>query len=375
MKRTASSYDRRILPGPPDEDPDAARPPFEKIRYSLKMAMVLTPSHLLSGEEPVKKLTLSQTRELISQKHGDRRTIYWSKGKPGSYSTACKYLGQWQQNQKHGKGTQTWANGDKYVGEWVEGKPSGFGTFWKKSKKGLLKQYAGQFLDGQPYGRGAYYYDDGALYDGQWRSGLRHGVGIMSYADGSVYEGDWFNDKRHGFGIFDHANGDHFEGHYVEDKREGEGVHFFFSAAKKTHHKRMDGEWVDDVCKCSVCSEMEPDPAVPASEQPEPLPKLYLHKPDSVLSTELRRIREERAHHRATRVTVDDHFTQEVCALRGVLRCYATRGSRRSSGVCSPARFLPPPSPSPPPPRRCSCAATACIPNTLRAHLSALEIA
>ncbi|KAG8463542.1 hypothetical protein KFE25_003815 [Diacronema lutheri] len=279
--------------------------------------MELDASQLPAAGLKPKKLSLSQTRDLISQKSGDRRTIYWSKGKPGAYTTAAKYLGQWQDNKKHGKGTQTWANGDKYVGEWLEGKPSGFGTFWKQGSKALLKQYAGQWAGGKQNGRGVHYYDDGGVYDGQWRNGLRHGVGTMSYADGSVYEGDWFNDKRHGFGIFDHANGDHFEGHYVEDKREGEGVHFYFSAEKKTHHKRMDGEWVDDVCKCSIYSEMEPDPNVPASEKPEPLPKLHLLKPDSVLAVELLRIREQRAHHRATRVTIDEHFTEEeLAALR-----------------------------------------------------------
>jgi hypothetical protein len=191
-----------------------------------------------SAGRRAQKLTLSQTRELISQRTGDRRTIYWTKGKPGTYATACKYLGQWDNNKKHGKGTQTWASGDKYVGEWADGKPSGFGTYWKKGKNGLLKQYAGQFQAGHPHGRGVYYYDDGSVFDGQWRGGLRHGVGIMTSEDGAVYEGDWFNDKRHGFGVSDAANGDHFEGHFVEDKREGEGVLFFFSQVREAVRAR-----------------------------------------------------------------------------------------------------------------------------------------
>lgn len=283
------------------------------------------------------RLTLSQSRELISQKHGDRRTVFFSKGKPGAYTSSLKYLGQWQANKKHGKGAQTWANGDKYVGEWAAGKPSGFGTFWKQGKQGLLKQYAGEWEGGKQHGRGAFYYDDGGAYDGQWRAGLRHGVGVMSYADSSVYEGDWFNDRRHGYGILDHANGDHFEGQYVEDKREGEGVLFFFSAEKKTHHKRMDGEWVDDVCKCSIYSEMEPDPNVPASMAPEPLPKLHLLKPDSVLAAELARIREQRASHRAARVIIDEHFTEEVRA--GPVTCTLHAPARiacAAAGACGP---------------------------------------
>ena len=66
---------------------------------------------------------------------------------------------------------------------------------------------------------------------------------------------------------------------------------------------------------------MEPDPNVPASEKPEPLPRLHLLKPDSVIANELRRIREQRAHHRAARVTVDEHFTKEVraCSLPGLV--------------------------------------------------------
>jgi hypothetical protein len=47
-----------------------------------------------------------------------------------------KYVGEWQNNQSHGQGTQTWANGDKYVGEWQNDNRTGQGTHtWANGDK------------------------------------------------------------------------------------------------------------------------------------------------------------------------------------------------------------------------------------------------
>ena len=40
-----------------------------------------------------------------------------------------KYLGEWKKGNKHGQGTQTYADGDKYVGEWKDNKMDGQGTY------------------------------------------------------------------------------------------------------------------------------------------------------------------------------------------------------------------------------------------------------
>ena len=54
----------------------------------------------------------------------------------GTYTETSgrKYVGDWRVNMMHGKGTYTLANGSKYVGEWKDGKQNGQGTFtWAKS--------------------------------------------------------------------------------------------------------------------------------------------------------------------------------------------------------------------------------------------------
>ena len=52
-------------------------------------------------------------------------------------------------------------------------------------------------------------------------------------------------------------NGDHFEGHWVNDKREGKGSYFYSSK-----NKIFVGEWVDDMPKAGVYSEVD-DPDNP----------------------------------------------------------------------------------------------------------------
>lgn len=47
-------------------------------------------------------------------------------------------------------------------------------------------------------------------------------------------------------------NGDHFEGHWVNDKREGQGSYFF-----QSKNQVFVGEWVDDMPKTGVYSEVE----------------------------------------------------------------------------------------------------------------------
>jgi hypothetical protein len=160
-------------------------------------------------------------------------------------------------------------------------------------------------------------YVTGDVYIGDWDKGQRHGSGICTYKAGGVYEGEWFCDQRHGFGVFDYPSGDHFEGQWVDDRKEGTGVHFYFHKEKKAHTKRYDGEWVDDVPKCGAYTELPPDPLVPASHAPDPLPGSGLRDPNGVLAARLAEVRAERANHRARHIRLEDHFTaDELDALR-----------------------------------------------------------
>lgn len=82
------------------------------------------------------------------------------------------YEGEYEGNNRNGKGVYTWANGDRYEGEFYEGKRDGNGTY--------------------------------------------------IWANGDRYVGDYLEDKRDGEGTYTWANGDQFKGEYVEGKR-GQG--------------------------------------------------------------------------------------------------------------------------------------------------------
>ena len=41
------------------------------------------------------------------------------------WSNGDKYEGQWFNFMKHGRGTETFANGDQYCGEYFKGAPNG----------------------------------------------------------------------------------------------------------------------------------------------------------------------------------------------------------------------------------------------------------
>lgn len=69
--------------------------------------------------------------------------------------------------------------------------------------------------------------------------------------------------------------------------------------------------------RCGYYTEMPPDAMVPLSRVPDPLPPVELADCDRVISEQLAQIRSERAHVRAERVPLDEHFTpEELEALR-----------------------------------------------------------
>ena len=287
------------------------------------------------------RLTSSEM-DRVANKEGQRRSIYFTKKLPGDggYRRTGQYLGEWKDNKWEGNGTHEMANGNRYVGAWAEGKRNGMGTLWVQREGKLRKQYAGQWLHDLQHGRGTFHYKNGDSYNGEWKGGVRHGVGTMTYTSGDVYEGGWFSDQRHGFGVLDYAKGDHFEGMWVEDKKEGEGVHFYFCAEKATHTRRYDGEWVDNAPRCGFYSEMPPDPLVPASEVPDSLPAGKLRDARGVISGRLAEIREERKHHRATRVPLDEHFTpEELAALQVAFSRVDVGGTGVISFAQLPAAF------------------------------------
>ena len=286
------------------------------------MSSVIKDLGELATERHIPRLLNSTEQEELASRTGPRRTIYYTKlvsrdTPGGEYARTHQYLGEWKGNQWEGKGTLEKSDGERYVGEWKEGQRHGTGTLWRRQKDGSLKKiYSGAWQGGLKSGRGLQNFEaaDGKttdVYVGEWHMGQRAGVGICNYADGGVYEGEWLHDKRHGFGVYDYKNGDHFEGLWVDDLKEGKGVHFYYHGEKKAHTKRYDGEWVDDVPKCGSYTEMPPDPMVPMTNDPDPIPGNELVDAEGVLAQRLAEIRTQRAAVRTRRISLEEHFTPE----------------------------------------------------------------
>ncbi|XP_010875863.2 MORN repeat-containing protein 3 isoform X4 [Esox lucius] len=185
-----------------------------------------------------------------AQKCGLRHTIFSVNGD--------NYTGDWLDNKKHGKGTQTWkTHGAIYDGDWKYGKRDGYGIYSK--------------LLSAPY-------EYSREYSGEWRNDKKHGLGTYFYTDSASYEGEWREDQRSGWGrmYYDNANGNRYEGNWKYGKKNGNGKFFYLDKGQL-----YEGFWVDGVAKCGTVTdfgrEEAPKPTV------HPIPKVLLLDVQSVL--------------------------------------------------------------------------------------------
>ena len=93
------------------------------------------------------------------------------------------YKGEFQENKRHGFGTNTFKNGEKYIGEFKNGFRGGFGS---------------------------YYFTNGEVYEGYWRNDQKNGLGVTLFADeykGDKYIGYHHNNDMHGRGLYVWSDG------------------------------------------------------------------------------------------------------------------------------------------------------------------------
>lgn len=114
-----------------------------------------------------------------------------------------KYVGEFFDGQRSGKGSLTWSDGERFSGEWKNDKADGWGTSdWPDGRK-----YFGEWKDHKRSGQGTMTWSSGRIYVGEWRNDERNGIGTHVFPDGKRYVGNWKNDKRNGQGIEYHVNG------------------------------------------------------------------------------------------------------------------------------------------------------------------------
>lgn len=120
------------------------------------------------------KETHSQRFERISKINGLRHAIF-------SYSIPKdKYIGEWKDNVKQGKGHFVSRTGKLYEGDWERNYRHGFGVLAQRGGNLVFRlQYRGDWKNGWPDGEGVRHYEDGGIYKGAFRRGKRHGYGQM----------------------------------------------------------------------------------------------------------------------------------------------------------------------------------------------------
>ncbi|CAN9504882.1 unnamed protein product [Ophioblennius macclurei] len=216
-------------------------------------------------------LSASTLLDIKSQKCGLRHTVY--------SVTGNQYTGEWQNDKKHGNGTQVWKkSGAIYQGEWKCGKRDGCGTYsvLTPESKEYVKKYSGQWKHGKKHGYGTYFYKNAALYEGEWSEDQRSGWGRMYYDNGDIYEGEWLKDKSHGEGIIRFANGNWYEGSWRDGRKNGNGKFYYCDKGQL-----YVGLWVDGAAKCGTVTDFGRDEAPTPPKYP--IPKVHLLDVELVL--------------------------------------------------------------------------------------------
>lgn len=233
----------------------------------IALAVVATfPSQLWSQGKCVKGNCLNG----YSEYRFDNGDLYKGQFQNGNFSgqgilyckSGDKYLGNWENSVRVGKGRFEFVNGDIYLGVFTADKMNGQGIMTYKNGN----KYDGNWSENQPDGEGTMTYADGSQYTGQWKRGKREGAGTMVLNNGETLTGTWKNDQYEaewgrvvfpgdtvnlrncnlnfcsaGIGKFTYKNGDRFIGDFQDGKPSGTGILYYKNG------NRYEGEWKYDV--------------------------------------------------------------------------------------------------------------------------------
>lgn len=61
--------------------------------------------------------------------------------------------------------------------------------------------YIGEFKNDEFHGKGKLIFPDGSFYEGDWANGVKEGEGLIHLANGKIIKGTFVNDNLHGPGL------------------------------------------------------------------------------------------------------------------------------------------------------------------------------
>jgi hypothetical protein len=100
-------------------------------------------------------------------------------------------VGEFHQNQKHGRGRLIFGDGSVYAGQFVSHLPQGEGNFEYVNKD----KYVGEFHEGRKHGKGIYYFSEGTVFDGSWGNDEKT-YGTLTLFNGDSFLGSFKNNLR-----------------------------------------------------------------------------------------------------------------------------------------------------------------------------------
>ena len=153
----------------------------------------------------------------------------WWKNKEDSYS------GQIENGEVTGVGIMFFNDGSEVEGEWVNGHIHGFGSIMYLNYDDFLK-YVGEWKEDERSGRGTLFYKDKSQYTGDFSEDSFSGNGTFIWPDGKKYEGHLDDDQFDGFGTLTFAKSgnelEKYEGEFKEEKRSGHEILLMKSGAR-----------------------------------------------------------------------------------------------------------------------------------------------
>jgi hypothetical protein len=144
-------------------------------------------------------------------------------GKGESASTEFRYVGEFRDGRKHGRGQYTFASGDRYEGDFADDVPSGKGKYRFASGD----SYEGEIVAGKITGTGVYLTKGMDRIEGSFINGSAHGHARYLFASGDRYEGEMAAGRVTGKGAFTLKSNDRIVGTFIDGQAQGEAIYYF----------------------------------------------------------------------------------------------------------------------------------------------------